>query len=428
MLKISPLIIYDCCNKLTSISESILENFDLLCNKSCNLYDKVRQYCNISDFESIYYEFDFQIQIWRNLLVEIETALGEPIEKIMKADYKEEYIEKKLFDYYVSLTNDSNDDNNYKKYLLNEICDFGLEDNNYDTRVKAALIKSRMPDDMLNAIISSTKNFDYKKIGYSNIEDVVDELVILCDKRGVSSNFSDLLEKISNKDTNYVFNPIETTKDTSYYSLLPSAYIPYNINSEIININGYDFDFAQVLPTDCTKLERIIYDYCKYEVINTMKTLPDNYLKVASSGDSNAIVLTSSIKYTNNFNELWGGYYTPSGKDANTIVILTPLYGVSSEYYTEDVVIHEMGHKFDDYSYASDEHYYYTEASNEWNKYYERYKEVLPPIVEGGYDPIPDTQEFFAETASAYFKNPDELKELCPEVYDDFHKMLGYEN
>ena len=104
MLKISPLIIYECCSKLTSISESILENYDLLCNKKWNLYDKVRQHCNISNFESIYYEFDFQIQIWRNLLVEIETALGEPIEKIMEADYKEEYIEKKLFDYYMVIS------------------------------------------------------------------------------------------------------------------------------------------------------------------------------------------------------------------------------------------------------------------------------------------------------------------------------------
>ena len=328
---------------------------------------------------------------------------------------------------------DSNDDNNYKRYLLNEICDFGLIDENYDTRVKAALIKSRMPEDVLNAIVSSTKNFDYKKFGYSNIEDVVDEFVILSDKRNVSfPKCSDLLEQISKKDTN--FNPTETTKDTSYYSLLPSAYIPYNINSEIINVNGYDFDFAQVLPTDCTKIERIIYDYYKVEVIDTMKTLPNNYLKAASSGNSNAIVLAPSIKYTNNFNELWGGYYTPSGKDANTIVILTPLEAFGSEYYTEDVVIHEMGHKFDDYSNGvfysrNDENtVYYSQENAAWNEYYEKYKDVLPPIVADGYDPIPNIQEFFAETSVAYFKNPDELKELCPEVYDAFHKMLGYEN
>ena len=166
-----------------------------------------------------------------------------------------------------------------------------------------------------------------------------------------------------------------------------------------------------------------------------MRTLPDKYLELCSKGNSNTITLSCSQEAMNN-NANWSGYYKPTsflGSNNNNITI--DIHGSFTDniYYTQDTLLHEMGHKFDDliheksiidWIFGSTP---YTRSNSEWTDAYKKYNKVLNSINFGGYNTYPNVNEFFGDVSVAYFKNPQELKALCPEAYELMNKMLDGE-
>ena len=69
----------------------------------------------------------------------------------------------------------------------------------------------------------------------------------------------------------------------------------------------------------------------------------------------------------------------------------------------------------------------YTKSSSEWNDAFKKYSNVLNSINSGGYTVYPNVNEFFGDVTVAYFKNPYEVKALCPEVYNLMNNMLDGE-
>jgi Mlc titration factor MtfA (ptsG expression regulator) len=137
-----------------------------------------------------------------------------------------------------------------------------------------------------------------------------------------------------------------------------------------------------------------------------------------------------------NNNANWSGYYKPTsflGSNNNNITI--DIHGSFTDniYYTQDTLLHEMGHKFDDliheksiidWIFGSTS---YTRSNSEWTDAYKKYNKVLNSINFGGYNTYPNVNEFFGDVSVAYFKNPQELKALCPEAYELMNKMLDGE-
>ena len=92
-----------------------------------------------------------------------------------------------------------------------------------------------------------------------------------------------------------------------------------------------------------------------------------------------------------------------------------------------------MGHKFDDMIKPKNIIDWlfgkttYTKSSDDWNKAYKKYGNVLNSINSGGYLSYPNVNEFFGDAAVAYFKNPEIERQLCPEVYNLISTMLDGE-
>ena len=102
--------------------------------------------------------------------------------------------------------------------------------------------------------------------------------------------------------------------------------------------------------------------------------------------------------------------------------------------FYKSTIIHEFAHVLD---YAlgkknyDDEFTFYSGEDKEINDLYQKYKKIIQPIVEGGYndeklfpDGVPNAQEFFAESMEIYLTRPDELKKTVPEVYEYIEKMI----
>ena len=358
------------------------------------------------------------------IIREFEQATGESINKLLSSNHDSNYYNDKILSYYANLIV------NNQKNSQDEIINLLYTDNE-------ELSKYCQRQVFINNYSNYLNDFNPQKFGLTK-EQVEKELIYIYDTRGPNEAYAIIRALVNNCPSNYFeyqFNPTKQTKSNSYYDYNKNTIDNYITNSEEVIINGYTYEFAQTLPKDCTDIEMLAYNFAKANTINTMKTLPDKYLELCSRGNSNTIVLTCDTKAMNNSGN-WSGYYKSSSlfsRNANMIVIDAHGSFNNNIYYTQDTLIHEMGHKFDDMMYDKNiidilfGRINYTGVNSEWNDAYNKYKNVLNSINSNGYENYPNVNEFFGDATVAYFKNPQDVKTLCPEVYDLMNKMLDGE-
>ena len=378
----------------------------------------------IIEFNKIITSIKNNTNFLTNIINEFEKATGEDINKLLSHQYNDDFYKDKLLIHYANLI--CNDEKNAKLNTL-ELC--------YENDDE--LSKYCQRHNFINNYKTYLTGFNYRKFGLTE-EEIEKEIIYIYDNRGPNEAYSIMRALINNEPTNYFeydFKPQKQINSNSFYDYNSKTINNYLTNSEIIEVNGYKYEFAQVLPKDCTNLEYLAYNFAKANTINTMRTLPDKYLELCAKGNSNAIILTSDTNAMNNSGN-WSGYYKASSlfrKSTNMIVIDAKGSFNNNEYYTQNTIIHEMGHKFDDMMYSKniiDKLFgktNYTETSGEWKNAYTKYRDVLNSINTTGYEQYPNVNEFFGDATVAYFKNPQAVKTLCPEVYNLMNKMLDGE-
>ena len=400
-------------NSLTQILENIqyLQSND---NKNINIIELKKLITIVNN------DIDFV----DNIITEFEKATGEDIDKLLLGDYKSEFYKNKFLSYYANVLNNNG---NSKAIETLEMC--------YET--DDDLYKYIQRDKFISNYELYLKGFEPEKYGLTK-EQVENELITIYDTKGSSEAFSIMRALVNNAPSNYFeynFNPSDQINKNSYYDYNKKTINEYITNSEIININGYDYEIAQTLPKNCTNIEMLAYNFAKANTINTMRTLPNKYLELCAKGNSNNIILTCDTKAMNNAGN-WAGYYKASSlfnKNTNMIVIDAHGSFNNNEYYTQNTVIHEMSHKFDDMMYSKNiidklfGKINYTNSDDKWENAFNKYKNVLNSINDNGYENYPNINEFFADASVAYFKNPQAVKNLCPEVYNLMNKMLDGE-
>ncbi len=358
------------------------------------------------------------------IINELEEATGENIDKLISSNHSLSYYENKLLNHYA---NNLNNNENQSKLDKIDLC-YSKDDK---------LTNYCQKQNFAEYATSFFRKFNPEDYGL-NKDTVINDLLYVYDKRGSREAYAIMRALENNAPANYNeyhFNPTSQLNDNSYYDYNSKTISNYQTNSEVININGYKYEIAQVLPKDCTKTELLAYNYGKANVINTMRTLPDKYLELCSKGNSNVITLTCDKLAMNNSGN-WSGYYKPSAFFNNkTNMITVDIHGSFNDntFYTQDTIIHEMGHKFDDMMYDKNiidwilGRTTYTDSSDNWDNLYHKYGNVLSAINLGGYESYPNVNEFFGDATVAYFKDPEIVKSLCPEVYQSISKMLDGE-
>ena len=410
-------------NKLISNSlDNITENLLYIKKNHDNNLDEL-QILEIDDLDKLINKVKNNTLFLNDIINELTEATGEDIDKLLNSNHSLSYFESKLISHYAdSIENNANK----TKLDIIDLC-YSKDEKLTSYCQKKNFIE--YANDYLG-------KFNPEEHGLTK-ETVINELIEVYDKRGSNEAYAVMKALENNRPDNYQeyhFTPITRTKDNSYYDFNNNTISNYQTNSETINVNGYNYEIVQVLPKDCTNVERIAYNYGKANIINTMRTLPNKYLELCSK-NNNTITLTCSRNAMNN-NSNWSGYYKPSSLfNPNTNNITIDIHGsfTDNAFYTQDTLIHEMGHKFDDmikpkgivdWLFGKTTH---TKSNDEWTKAYNKYRNVLNSINSGGYESYPNVNEFFGDAAVAYFKNPEIERELCPEVYNLISNMLDGE-
>lgn len=420
MLQINPNEIIRNSKLINNSLETILNNLSYL--KKTN--NNTSNYQNILNIDKIVLSLQEKSKFLNDIVNELVKITGEDVDKLLASNYSLAQYEKKILNYYAKAL--CNNDKNDELDIL-ELC--------YGKDTKLTNYCSR--ENFINYANSYLKDFNFEKYGL-NKDKVMSDLLYILNKRGVSEAHSVMRALVNNAPNNYFeyhFNPTSITKPNNYYDFNSKTIDNYITNSETVNVNGYDYEICQVLPSDVTDTEKLVYNFSKANVINTMRSLPDKFLNLCSKGDSNSIILTTDRNSMNN-SGTWSGYYKPSSiyrKNSNMIVI--DIHGslTDNEYYTQDTIIHEMAHKFDDMMYDTniiEKVLGTTNFSNnnkEWTNCYNKYKNVINGINLNGYEEFPNVNEFLGDTIVAYFKSPQELKKLCPELYSLINHMLDGE-
>ena len=421
MLQINPNEIIKSSRLINNSLETILNNLKYLKHSSNkNSLD----YQNIDKINRLVLIIQEKSSFLNDIVNELVKITGEDIDKLIESNYSMAYYENKIINYYAKAI--CNNDKNDELDIL-DLC--------YGKDAKLTSICSR--ENFITYANSYLEGFDFEKYNLDK-ESVMKDLLYILNKRGSSEAHAVMQALVNNAPNNYLsynFNPGNITNTDKYYDFNSNTINNYSTNSEIININGYDYEICQVLPSDVTNTEKLVYNFSKANVINTMRTLPDKYLKLCSGGSSNSIILTSSREAMNN-SGVWSGYYKPSSIYVrNNNMIVVDIHGslIDNEYYTQDTIIHEMAHKFDDMMYETNliEKIFgkpnYTNNHNEWQECFNKYKNILNGIDYDGYEQFPNVNEFFGDAMVAYFKSPETVKKLCPELYELTSKMLDGE-
>lgn len=409
-------------NKLINNSlETILNNLKFLKNASIN--NNIDSQI-INDLNKKVLVIQEKSTFLNDIVGELVKITGESVEKLSEANYSLSYYENKILDYYAKAICNNN-----------KIEELNILDMCYGKDTKLTNYCSK--ENFISYANSYLENFDFSKYGLDK-DKVMNDLLYILNKRGTSEAHSVMQALVNNAPENYFkynFNPTSITNSNKYYDFNSDTINNYLTNSEVISVNGNNFEICQVLPSDCTETEKLVYNFSKANVINTMRTLPDKFLNLCSNGTSNSIILTSARDAMNN-NGIWSGYYKPSSiyvRNNNMIVI--DIHGslIDNEYYTQDTIIHEMAHKFDDMMYDTNiiEKLFgntnYSNNNSQWTDCFNKYKNVLNGIDLNGYEEFPNVNEFFGDAMVAYFKNPNAVKKLCPELYQLASNMLDGE-
>ena len=408
-------------NKQINNSLDTIKNNLLYLKKKYSNTDKITK-LNIENLDKLTDKINNNTDFLTGMINELIEATGESLDKLLNSNHTLSYYDNKLLSYYANKINNEDDKLDYIDLCYSK-----------DDRVTNYCQKQNFVQ-YVNTIFD---NFNPEEFGLDK-ETIVNDLVYVYDKRGSAEAYNIIRALINNKPSNYHdynFNPSKQIYSNKHYDYNSKTIDNYQTNSEVININGYDYEIAQVLPKDCTNTEMLAYNFGKANVINTMRTLPNKYLELCSKGNTNAITLTCSRDAMNN-NANWSGYYKPSSiLSGNTNMITIDIHGsfIDNEYYTQDTLIHEMGHKFDDMLQSKSiinwllGNITYTGSNGEWNTLYNKYGNVLSGINLGGYEKYPNVNEFFGDATVAYFKKPIMLKALCPEIYNEISNMLDGE-
>ena len=261
-----------------------------------------------------------------------------------------------------------------------------------------------------------------------------------------------------------VLNPFESESGlfapmTAYkYNLYDNYSDKYVVLYEELDVNGYTIKIVQVMPgakgefslfkdkVSITPLEQHFYDIYKANVINVMDNNFSQEIMDCLTSDTDITFVIPYDKEVMNVSlpiDNYAGFYNLDGN-----ICLDP-YGSlhNNYYYTDSVIAHELGHKFDatyennniirnfselivdifdgkidGYSYSS------TFMDSRFTDFAQKYSIEVDSIQPSGYtadDIKNDTVEFFACSFDAYINNPDELQTLCPEVYSAIEEMIG---
>lgn len=423
MLQLNP-------NEILRINKLITSSIDVIEENTLNLK---RKYINdptkldtlkINELSNLTNRIKNSTLFLSNIITELEEATGESLDKLLSSNHNLSYYESKLISHYAENIN-----NNANKGKLDsiELC-YSKDDKltNYCQKQNFIVYANRY-----------FNNFKPEEFGMDH-DTFINQLVEVYDRRGANEAYAVMRALENNQPSNYHdyhFNPTNQINDNSHYDFNKNTINNYQTNSEIVNVNGYDYEIVQVLPKDINKVEEIAYNFGKANVINTMRTLPNKYLELCSKGNTNAITLTCNREAMNNTGN-WSGYYKPStlfSSKTNNITIDIHGSFTDNSFYTQDTLIHEMGHKFDDMSHEKNiidwifGNTSYTKSSDSWTEAYNKYGNVLNSINSGGYIEYPNVSEFFGDATVAYFKNPETVKAMCPEVYNLMNKMLDGE-
>ena len=419
MLQLNPNEVIKLSKLMNNSLDTIKDHIIYLKKKYTNT-DLIKSY-DIDNIERLTNNLSNSTLFLNQIILELEEATGENLDRLLSSNHSLSYFENKLLAHYANKLN-----NNEKQAKLDKI------DLCYSKDDK--LTNYCQKQNFIDYVNSFFNKFNPEEYGLDK-ETVINDLLYVFDKRGSSEAYAIMRALNNNAPLNYheySFNPTNQINSNSYYDYNNKSILKYQTNSEIININGYKYEIAQVLPKDCTKTELLAYNFGKANVINTMRTLPDKYLELCSKGNSNVITLTCNKEAMNNTG-IWSGYYKPSAFFSNkTNMITVDIHGSFNDntFYTQDTIIHEMGHKFDDMMYDKNiidwlfGNTSYTVSNDNWNKLYKKYGNVLSAINLGGYEQYPNVNEFFGDATVAYFKNPEIVKSLCPEVYNSISDML----
>ena len=417
---------------LMNIGTNSIKEIESACKEVDSIIDSTRP-VKTKNTASILSAAQAQINEIKTLKETINYSLlaYDTCEKGLK-NYVDKYIIDKLFE---------NEDNAMKLAFQKNISQL-IEDRDNDGvyEYKEDTDFNKMREYVIIAKDLDKRHLNYDLYGLSQ-DDILGDLIYIYDVHGRDRERNVLNAITYNCPSNfadYDFHPGIQIRSDGHYGY-NSSIRNYQTNSEIISINGVDYDFAQVLPKDCTSTEMLAYNMCKANVINTMRTFPDVYLDY-SSQKNQVVVLTcsNSIKSDN-----WGGLYDTTNflfHSSGNVYIWSDMSFWSNTYTTRDTVIHEFGHKLDDNlvgngryeSLLFSDRYFTRHNSSSWEKLYRDYKGILPGIAGGYSEETFDSMnkfvalaEFFAESMTAYFAEPDELKRLCPDVYEAITNIFG---
>lgn len=410
-------------NKLISNSLDTIQNNILYLKKKYSNTDKIEQ-LDIKNLDKYVTKINNGTLFLDKIINELVQATGESIDKLLNANHTLNYFDNKLIEYYASKINNNESNTNLEAI---DLC------YSKDSRVDNYCQKQNFID-YVNKYFN---DFDANKYGLTK-EQIVNDLIYVYEKRGSTEAYAVMRAVTNNSPRNYHeynFKPTNQKHSNGYYDYNNSTIDKYQTNSETINVNGYEYEIAQVLPRDCTDTEMLAYNFGKANIINTMRTLPNKFLEICSKGNANVITLTCDRGAMNN-NGNWSGYYKPSTLLSNKNNMITiDIRGSFNDnnFYTQDTLIHEMGHKFDDMIYNKNIIDYifgrtsYTGTSNDWEKAYKQYGNVVSSLNLGGYMTYPNVNEFFGDAIVMYFKEPRMMKTMCPEAYLLINNMLGGE-
>ena len=411
-------------SSLISNSLNLIEENLLYFKRKYRNNDSKLEIMKINELEKLTDKISNSTLFLDKIIKELEEATGETLNSLVKFEHSLSFYENKLISHYAnSINNNSGKD----KIDTIDLC-YSKDDK---------LTNFCQKNNFIEYYQRYFHSFNPNEFGI-DADTFEKQLLEIYDKRGPNEAYSIIHALEHNQPSNYheyKFNPTKQINSNEYYDFNNRIITNYQTNSEIININGYDYEIGQVLPKDCNDVERLAYNFGKANIINTMRTLPDKFLELCSKGNTNIITLTCNRNSMNN-NANWSGYYKPSalfGKDNNNITI--DIHGSFNDniFYTQDTLIHELGHKFDDMSKSKSiidwlfGSITYTKSNNSWTKAYEKYNNVINSMNLGGYTTYPNVNEFFGDSTVAYFKNPQTLKALCPEVYELMNEMLDGE-
>ena len=173
-----------------------------------------------------------------NIIHELEEATGEAVDELSKSNHSLSFYENKLISYY------ANNLDNEDKLSVFELC------YSKDDKLSSFCQKRNF----VNYVESYFKNFKPETFGMDK-DTVINDLLLVYDKRGANEAYS-IIHALENNCPNnyqeYSFNPVNQLHDNNHYDFSKNI-SNYQTNSEIININGYDYEITQVLPKDCTK-------------------------------------------------------------------------------------------------------------------------------------------------------------------------------